>query len=370
MDANLESEYIPKTFAERGVAVPFTTPMVVQARVRLSDGGMAIEFTLPAFSGGRGRYVMHWSSIASTVTLTMHDRTLYKYLTAETVKAPPGVRTAALHVALKGMAGPKAARRAREVLGNEAQYRVLTNFILVQRLMEIARVDTARILTGGIDSEESQRLAKKALGEVAGVLSVPPTDLYSRVEVLSSMITPVGLPWAPGPGRLRALVVELESFHDSLKSWTDGSMAEIASLGTFCADVAAITLELLRETLAGIDAQVSDLRALMREWDQRVKQVHRRLARMEWLLDGWGHIIHLWSDANEKGDDARLEVMVDLFRLLPIVPKKEYQGIAEQTVAELDTVQRRWVRPNQDWRAGRLDFEAVRQIESLKARVR
>ena len=32
------AEFAPSTFAQRGVAVDFTTPLLVQARIRQSDG--------------------------------------------------------------------------------------------------------------------------------------------------------------------------------------------------------------------------------------------------------------------------------------------------------------------------------------------
>jgi hypothetical protein len=100
----------PATFAERGVAMPFTTPMLAAARLRRGADGLP-ELLLPAL-GGRGVYILGWEACLGLCGPTLHDRGLWAELAGRT-PSPAAVRDAARRVALRGLAG-RAARAAAE----------------------------------------------------------------------------------------------------------------------------------------------------------------------------------------------------------------------------------------------------------------
>src|ERR1700712_5461419 len=58
--------YHPTTFLERGVAVPFTTPMLAGTRARPAEK-QGLELVIPNPSGGRGVYIMAWDRHIVTV---------------------------------------------------------------------------------------------------------------------------------------------------------------------------------------------------------------------------------------------------------------------------------------------------------------
>ena len=69
--------YHPTTFLERGVSIPFTTPMLGGARARPGGrpgNGQALELIVPNPSGGRGVYIMPWQSITTLCRPTLHDK--------------------------------------------------------------------------------------------------------------------------------------------------------------------------------------------------------------------------------------------------------------------------------------------------------
>ena len=59
---HLNTKYWPATFEERGVVVPFTTPMLAFARAR-SDGNSGLEIIVPGLSGGSGVYIIGWAKL-------------------------------------------------------------------------------------------------------------------------------------------------------------------------------------------------------------------------------------------------------------------------------------------------------------------
>src|ERR1700712_948232 len=90
--------YHPVTFLERGVAVPFTTPMLAGTRARPADKG-GLELVIPNPSGGRGVYIMAWTSISALCTPTLHDRQLNERIATLTNVTPHTIRQVGREVA-------------------------------------------------------------------------------------------------------------------------------------------------------------------------------------------------------------------------------------------------------------------------------
>src|ERR1700679_4215228 len=90
----LVSSHHPTTFLERGVAVPFTTPMLLGARARPSDRG-GIELIVPNPSGARGFYIVPWSGVCRLCRPTVHDPRLYQRIAEREGVTPSSIRVAA-----------------------------------------------------------------------------------------------------------------------------------------------------------------------------------------------------------------------------------------------------------------------------------
>ena len=71
-----KSFWAPPSFAERGASVPFTTPIIVGARVR--GRGESLELVVPNPSGAKGNYILQWKNLPDVFTLTVHDRVLHR----------------------------------------------------------------------------------------------------------------------------------------------------------------------------------------------------------------------------------------------------------------------------------------------------
>ena len=95
------------TFAERGVAVPFTTPVLSGTRARQAAGG--VELVVPHPAGVRGVYVLRWAELGNFCAATLHDQALAEGVGRLASVTPGSVRAVARAVAQDGAAGAAAA---------------------------------------------------------------------------------------------------------------------------------------------------------------------------------------------------------------------------------------------------------------------
>ncbi|MFC7334972.1 hypothetical protein [Rhodocista pekingensis] len=358
----------PSTFAERGVCVPFTTPILAQARIRM-DAQERLECLLPGFSGGKGTYVFGWKALPEVIRITLHDRALHREILETKANTPDTIRHCSLQVAARGFAGLAAAAQARQALALDRDYTVLTNYVFVLELLKQVGTQAPDLLRAGLDSEATRQRAKSALTRVAEGFGMVPDMLYGRVEELSTLLAPLGLPQAPHPGRLRQLMRRLEWFRDDVATWAVTEATEAESLARFMAECADQTLTIAATRLARVDPLLTRLRPIVTGEEKSLREVRAGVTSLSWLLDGWDYICQHWEDSRAQSDEVQRLAMCELFRIAPIIPVQELAANENFDMEELRRVQRRWVRANQDWRTGGLDYDAIRRIETVKAKL-
>src|SRR5215472_10209040 len=97
-------DYVPATFRERGVAVPFTTPLLTGARVRRAEqGGTELLMLNPA--GAPGVYILPSTGLGTLCRPSVHDTRLNQRISTLPTITPASVRDAAREVAASGLAG-------------------------------------------------------------------------------------------------------------------------------------------------------------------------------------------------------------------------------------------------------------------------
>lgn len=359
--------YAPSTFEERGAAVAFTTPLLSQTRVRHGDRSR-LEVLIPSFSDGQGIYVVPWRSVPEVVSMTAHDRFLHSLIGRNGAAAPDEVRNAVLRAARGGLAGPKSASAARAALSEDEEARTVTNFLLIVAVLRATGLDPRDLVRAGSRSRESEALTRGHMSSAAAALGIGAEELYRRVVDMADVVHPVGMPDAPKPGRVRRALADVAEFRDGVARWSRSDDSEVTHVAEFCVKVADDTHRLGTEALGEFDRRVGSLGDLLRDWKREIGSVRTVVTRLTWLVDGWGHIAARWRESEEEDPRARREVMGEIFRALPLIPKKEGARGHAETSAEVFNLRRRTVRGNEDWRTGRSDVELIRRIERVKAR--
>lgn len=271
----------PATFAERGVAVPFTSPALTGMRVR--SGGSQLELVLANPSGARGIYVVPWAAVPDMFQPTLHDlrllATLDTRIGEREVIGPARVQAAARRVALEGSAGRQ-----------------------VRAAVEAAMAaDKARVAVAA-------RYLVSALAFVgAGCPDAPEAEALARV-VADLGIGP-GAADAPVPNTIAAL----GRLRDKLLNWAckhpeDTApahlIAALAANAAACADTALAA------------ARHASPAALMLAWRAGPGRVAALATRPVWILDGWQLPILLWAVA-APGNSA---VLTETAQVVPLLP--------------------------------------------------
>lgn len=275
--------YQPKTFQERGVAAPFTTPQLVRARFRLSPGKTPpeLDLVLPNTTSGRGAYVTSWEEHGAFCRATLYDTFLGEGLAASPDLArlsPATVRHQALEVAARGYAGEEAAQAA-------------------------ARCREA----------ETRRCAR-IRARLAATLHAPPPAHAERLVSLLADLDPTPEDLGPIPRLLEAvqsLGLALEEWGNAadagepMKPVARGIAAAAAALHGGATRMLHAPLALFAQPEGWLPAWVADATAFEAE-----------LTRPAWLLDGWERLVLLRRCAGT----IHPELVRELAEQLPVLP--------------------------------------------------
>ena len=359
----LVQSYQPTTFLERGVAVPFTAPLLSGSRVRPASRG-GIELIVPNPAGGRGVYVLTWEHVRELCQPTVHDTLLTRGIIALPSVTPSGIRAVAREVAAGGMAGEAAAQVATSRASSEREDRLVVNFLLLITL--IKQIDP-RGIDPRFSSTEIEQRGRQAVAAIAPRLARKPEDVVLALEQLADLLQGVGLQGQTPPPRVPRLLAMLRQVRADVASWARerADMGSAASATMICM-VADLTLLIAQRTLDEALGLTADMPGLLLSWAQDPARVAWVAGRPEWLLDGWEQIFLFWRSADD--DNPTHAVLAEMAQMVPVVPREAADWIGEpvEFVEQVNRF-RRTVLLNEDWRTGAQASALIDRNERLRA---
>jgi len=357
--------YHPTTFLERGVAVPFTTPLFSGSRTRPSAQG-GVELIVPNPSGGRGFYVLPWHTAHGLCQPTVHDRRLHQLLSAAPVITPAAIRAAARAVAAEGLAGDDARDAALRAGQTDEGDRLTVNFSLLLLLIE--QIDPANFNACPSQPDDLRELARRAVARIAPRIGLPADAIAANLETLAVVFQAVGTQKQERTARIPRVMRLLAETGAEILTWSRASgNIEQAACGAMVAQLADATLAMAELTSNTARALTNDIVALLRDWTRSADKVGALASRPEWLLDGWERICLLWRTAADA--DCQRGALDELLQLLPALPREagEWLGRTAYSEISIPMSRRRAVPLNQDWRTGMSVYELVARYENLRA---
>jgi hypothetical protein len=338
------------SFQERGVAAPFTTPLLAGARIRPA-ARTGTEFVVPNPSGGRGVYILSWSSVRQLCKPTVHDTLLHQRISRLPVMEPGAVRLTARKLAAEGLAGREATAAAAAAAAVDRKELILANFLLLVMLMEQVEPAGLHISADTEHTPELDRRARRIVTRVGAAIGCGVTQISEDLEALSALFVPIGLPAETPPARLPKLTARIETAANSLGQWAlrysdDGC----ASLASSLSRSAAVTATCATSMLSAARGMTEDLPGLLKAWAASPADVAKKASRAEWILDGWERLCLLWETADNPS--LQRAVLREMAQLVPMLPKEGTDlGGERLELEELEPVLRA-AQLNASWRAG------------------
>jgi hypothetical protein len=358
--------YHPTTFRERGVSVPFTTPLLGGTRARPTEK-QRVELVIPNPSGGRGAYVMAWTGISTWCQPTLHDAVFNERVAALRTITPATIRRTALQIAAEGLAGDEAMQAAAQMVKTETSDRLVTNYRLLMNLVsQVGQISVPDRAEGGYHKNDLMKQARMTVDWISPRLGQPATWTASALEALSDVLSNVGVTSEANAARLPTLFAMLRKTRMEIAEWggtqREEDQAEYASMA--CA-VADLTLSMARTTLLKAQALTNDMVGLLRTWAADPDSVAALVLRPEWLLDGWEQICLIWSHAQD--DAERRAALIEIVGLIPVMPKEASEWTDVQSDLDAAFRFRRLVGLNEDWRTGSIVFRLIGRNEHFRA---
>ena len=354
----------PVTFADRGAAVPFTSPLLAGARARPSERG-GIELIIPNPAGGRGVYVVPWTSMRELCRPTVHDMQLNERIAALRSFTPGAVRQAAREVAMSGLAGREANAAARAAEEIEAEARMLTNFHLLLRLVQqIEPRNKSDVSPENERPAELERRAKRTIARIAPRLGQTPEIIAGNLEELSALLCSGGLGGRATQARLPRLLATLKFVRQQVADWAE-SHDDAGGEALLILAIADLTLACAGDALLTARTTADQVLELLVAWRVDAPSLTARIARPDWLVDGWEQICLVWTVARRPAE--RIAALHEMTLLLPIIPREARDWVAFNVDMDLPVHTSRNVSLNQDWRTGVSVFDEIARNEHLRA---
>ncbi len=294
----------PPTFQARGVAVPFTAPMLATTRIRPGDRG-DIEIVLPNPSGSAGVHITDWPHAAKLSSATMHDAMLFRRITQRGTPDPRTVREAALAIAAEGLAGSSAAATAQDRADNDRADRIRVREVLAKRL------------SGG----QAPTAAPEDI--VARALGIGPAHAAIALRECCDALAPIGLSADDQQSRVPRTIEMLNSAGEALRDWSGSDEAHDGDgIGAAMADVLRGTAQMGRGFIAGLRRWFADPGMLLRRGLTDPASLRERADRALWLLDGWERLALIWQAAGTVAH-RRLAIL-EIAHGLPMIPNEAF----------------------------------------------
>lgn len=359
----LQTDFQPATFLERGASVPFTSPLLQQARIRLGASGMR-EIVLRNPAGGPGWYVGPWAGVTEMVRVTVHDRLVYKRIEETGAIGPLEIRRAARAVSAEGYGGQAAKAAAIAAIDAEEREWRSAYAALFGTLLGQAGLAGSDLIAKAHSRRELIDLAPSLLAPIAPRLGLAPEAIAETLEELATVLAGVGGNADQPAQTQRDLAATQRLIAEVRRLAGEDTRADPDAVRAIL-DVGEVTVTLAEDALRRARAEIARPQALVMAWAENRSAVRARLTRAEWLLDGWATLVSLWMTAGNGAPGSQRHVLPEIHLLLPMLPREVTGGTVQP--AALPCHARTTVR-GAEWLAEFADADAIARNERALAR--
>jgi hypothetical protein len=358
--------YHPATFQERGVALPFTTPMLGGARARLSRN-RGIELIVRNPAGGRGVYVMPLNAVTALCRPTLYDKVVCNRIAFLETVTPATVRGIGRAAAAEGLAGEGAMQAAHAAAKtDETDRRVVVHHLLSCLTSQVWAGPHAPPDIPGPNSPDLDTRARQTIARLAPRLGQSAGWGVTALDALADAMTGVGINAGDEVGRIPNLIMRLGAMRQGIAEWanTQRDSDRVSFAHTVCS-ISDFTRSVAATMMTQTRMLTDDMVRLLRHWATDPESVVRVAERPEWMLDGWEQICLIWNFAQDNA--ARRVALIEIADLVPMIPKElnEWDS-GRASIADVFPAQTH-IGLNEDWCTGAAVYDLIARNEQLRA---
>ena len=357
--------FLPSTFEERGVTVPFTTDVARNARLR-GEVAEEREFLLPALSGGKGTYVVPFKALAGTIDLNLYDQALLEHLTDAQTFTPFDLRRIVMEVDAKGYGGVPKAKAAKKALKDERTVISYNQCLLILRALRVLSTDPIELDVNDLMTEDGQSQAKEQFKRYSEKWNTTSEELMRKFQLWANIIWAIGARETEYPGYLTQTYSNIQLMIDEIKEHLAKEPPEVQFVGRGVIEAAALTSDIALREMDACWGYEIDLAATLSQSDKAMRDMSDRVQKISWILDGWTRLCQVWKESEESFRGERRKMLEQIYEDLPILPKAVLAGKQADILSGIRETQKSWVKANMDWRTEELDQEMIQRLSAFE----
>lgn len=320
---DLVKSYVPKlplSFQSRGWAVPFTSPFLAQARLRLTPEGR-LEYLLPGLAGSGETYVIPHSLLSDIGELTVYDRTLLELIAESPTLNPAALRNTVNTVSATGLAGTETAKRARATIAREMDNWLQIHAFLVRA--SVKHLGDGRVMPSSAEYaiKEGRRAVYEGLGVFSTDFGLAPKELFKILETWAGILSLYGTPRGSAKGPLLLLTEDMKVFNDEMTAWSRTAPLRFAQMSEALSRASKETINEVGRVADTLSRHVHNIGDTIALWKTRKTEISEAIDLIDSLLDGWPRILAHWEDAKKRDDLSQRLVIEKSALSIPILPQ-------------------------------------------------
>ncbi|MEZ5670187.1 MAG: hypothetical protein R3F55_22705 [Alphaproteobacteria bacterium] len=319
----------PPSLLRGGVYVPFSSPHLMIARLRLDDEGRPTAL-VPALSGGHGYYVVPWPMLPDLINMTVYDRALHESLASILHTDPIIVRQKALEVRQLGLCGPGAAEQAVKDAAADTRRRQAIFCHLVQTVA----IKIGRPIEGLTPESLHDEANLAALRGLAERIDLAPDALIECLDAWASQLCLLGTSEKDLRGPVRQQLSELRAMLSVMGEWASNDHPEYVGSAKRCLAAGDAIMDLIRSQIGRIDNECGDALTVVRSWQTSAPRLRQVAAFATTAVQIWYAATVSWRAAAALRDRHEMRARIGFIEsLLPVLAPSDMLKFQRNRVA-------------------------------------
>ena len=334
-------DFLPNSFADRGVYMPFTTPELAFCRIRytvVED----LEVLISGLTDDFSVYVVPVARLRNIINLSVFDRCILEILEIKGFNSPNEIRHLCAKVMSSGLGGAEYALKKTNDLHQDAHQKQESLMILMQMFYDqMALITTGNENTISVKTKDGSDRFRRILSKISPVLGLSIQQITTNLEIWSNAISPICSANGLKLSFYGNLAKELQHFAKELTVWVAIESPQIIKITIAIIEVLYICLTLAEKLIETVTAHAKNIMESLKNWQEFFPILENEVLLITQFLDGWSQFLDNWNNAKKFDRRHQQQSIKDFFYFVPFLPA-DIIGDNTKKFMNLRTIQKEW----------------------------